>query len=171
MLRPIILKQDTSFQTLATDMLRTRLSKAQSDAALDKLKVANPHVEKDKIAAGTVVLVPDAPGFKSAGTTSLLSEPFDDFGALATAALGAAAERVKAGAVARDRDRAELAAALKSAAFKRATANDPEVVRQAEAALKAAEQDAAADKAAAEAFAGIEEGVKEVLAALRKVVG
>jgi len=171
MLRPIILKQDTSFKALGADMLRARLSKAQSDAAFDKLKAANPHVEKDKIAAGTVVLVPDASGFKSSGTTSLLSEPFDDFGKLATAALGAAAERIKAGTATRARDRAELAAAVKSAAFKRATANDPEVARQAEAALKAAEQDAADDKASAEAFAGIQEGVKEVLEALGKVVG
>jgi len=40
MLRPIILKQDTSFKALGADMLRARLSKAQSDAAFDKLRPA-----------------------------------------------------------------------------------------------------------------------------------
>jgi len=170
MLRPIILKADTNAESLASDLLRARLSEAQADAARGKLAEANPHLDTEKIAAGTVVLVPDTPGFKTADATSIQSEPFGDFSALAQGALGAAAERAKAGIAARKKERADIAAALKSAAFRRLTANDPDTQRQVEQVVKAATEDADADKQAAEMLEAISKAARAALDELGKVV-
>jgi len=170
MLRPIILKEGTDIGGLASDLLRARLSEAHAGAARSRLAEANPHLDPKKIAAGTVVLVPDTPGFKTAAATSIQSEPFGEFNALVTEALGAAAARAKAGIAAREREREDIAAAVKSAAFKRLTANDPDTQKQASEALKAAEADATADKQAQEVLATASRAVLAALDELGKAV-
>ena len=170
MLRPLILKADTDIKSLASDVLRARLSDAQTNAAVDKLAEANPHVDPDKIAAGTVVLVPDTPGFKASAADSVQSGPFNDFGTMVSDALGAAAEKMKAGNAARATDRSDLAAAVKSAVFKRLTANDPDTQRQADEAVKAASADADADKQAEEMLATVSKAALAVLGELGKAV-
>src|SRR3982751_6496467 len=110
MLRPFILKAESDLKALADQLLRARTSQSQAEAAHARLAEANPHLDPDKIAAGTVVLVPDLPGFKTAATTSIQSGPFGEFSDLLSGALEAAAERAKGGAGDREKQRADVAA-------------------------------------------------------------
>jgi hypothetical protein len=171
MLRPLVLKTDTDLKALTASVLDGRFKGPQADAVAARLEAANPHVDPARISAGTVVLVPDTPGFKAAAASSVQSEPFADFGKMVSEALGAAAGRMKSGNALRAAERADVAAAVKSAAFKRLVANDPDVQKQAEEALKAAEQEAAADKQSEETVALLGKTALAALGELGKVVG
>ena len=170
MLRPLIIKKDTDLKSLASAVLDARFKGSQV-AALAQLEAVNPHVDPNKISAGTVVLVPDTPGFKAAAASSIQSQPFGDFSTMVAGALGAAAESMKTGNAARAAERAGVAAAVKSAAFKRLTANDPDVVKQAEEALKAADKEAADDKQAEATLAAVSKAGLAALEQLAKIVG
>lgn len=170
MLRPLVVKKDTNLQSLALTVLDARFKGAQADAAAH-LKAVNPHLDPDKISAGTVVLVPDTPGFKAAAASAIQSQPFGDFRKMVADALDAAAEKMKSGNGARAAERDDVAAAVKSAAFKRLTANDPDVQKQAGAALKAADQEAADDKEAEDTLAKVSKAALTALDQLAKIVG
>ena len=59
MLRTFTVKNDTTLQALGTTMLDARFSGAQADAAMEQVKALNTHVDPQRIAAGTVLFVPD----------------------------------------------------------------------------------------------------------------
>ena len=123
MLRPLVIKKDTDLKSLASAVLDARFKGSQV-AALAQLEAVNPHVDPNKISAGTVVLVPDTPGFKAAAASSIQSQPFGDFSTMVAARW--ACRRVNEdGNAARAAERAGVAAAVKSAAFKRLTAKIP----------------------------------------------
>jgi hypothetical protein len=171
MLRPLVVKTDTDLKSIAAMVLDGRFKGAQADAVAAQLEAVNSHVDPRKIKAGTVILVPDTPGFKATAASSVQSEPFGDFSRMVSDALGAAAERMRSGSAARAAERSDLAAAVKSAAFKRLVANDPDVQKQAEAALSAAEQEAAGDKQVEETLAVVRKAALAALGQLGKVVG
>ncbi len=171
MLRPFVLKTDTTLKSLASTVLDGRVKGAQADAALAQLTAANPHVDPHKIEAGTVVLVPDTPGFKAAAASSIQSQPFADFQKTVSTALDAAAAAMRTGNAARAAERHAVATVLKSATFRRLVANTPDLQKAAEAALKAAEQDAAADKQAEAQLGTLNKAALATLADLAKIVG
>jgi hypothetical protein len=113
----------------------SKLLKAGTAAgpALQRIKELNPHVQDlAQLKPGTVLLVPDLPGFEGAAGDSVAGEAFDGFAADASAGLKASSERLRAGMARRDTQRKDVAAVLKSAAVKRALETDPALRKQAE---------------------------------------
>jgi hypothetical protein len=95
----------------------------------------------------------------------------DEFRALLSDALGDAATRLKDGNAARATERAELSAALRSAAFKRVTAEDRDIARQVTEAQETMASEERADKQAEENLATVSKAALAALAQLRKVAG
>jgi hypothetical protein len=169
--RTFTVRNETTLQALGATLLDARFSGAQADAAMERVKALNPHVDFQRIAPGTVIFVPDAPGVKATVGTAAQSGPMDDFRALLSGALSDAASRLKDGNAARAAGRADLSAALRSAAFKRVTGEDRDIARQVSEAQEAMAGEESADKQAEENLAAASKSVLAALAQLRKVAG
>jgi hypothetical protein len=169
--RTFTVRNETTLQALGATLLDARFGDAQADAALERVKALNPHVDFQKIAPGTVLFVPDAPGLKATAGTAPQSAPLDDFRALLSGALGDAASRLKEGNTARAAGRADLSAALKSAAFKRVTGEDSDIAKQVSEAQDAMASEERADKQAEENLATVSKAALAALTQLRKVSG
>src|SRR5262245_53560089 len=130
MLRTFVVKGDTNLKSLGSTLLDARFGGAQADAALDRLKALNPHANPERIPAGTVLFVPDSPGFKASAATSTQAAPLDDFRALLSSALTDAASNMKAGNAQRAAERADVSAVVKSAVFKRIAGDDKDIAQQ-----------------------------------------
>src|SRR4051812_37488086 len=115
-MRTIVIKGDTTLQDLSKRLLDQRLGAQKAEAALAELKALNPHVDLEKLAPGTLLFVPNAPGFTSSSTDSPTAEPQDDFLKLLQGALRVAAADLEAGLVARAKERADVSTALRSTA-------------------------------------------------------
>lgn len=100
------------------------------------------------------MLVPNTLGFEAAAASSIQPQPFADFTRLVSGALGDAADRMKTGNAIWAAERNDMAATIKSAAFERAIANDPDAARPAEATL-----------------ADIRKAARSVLEQVRKISG
>ena len=166
MLRTFTVKSDTTLQLLGTTLLDARFSAAQADAAMERLKALNPHAGPQKIAAGTVLFVPDTPGFKASAGTSPQAAPLDDFRALLAKALSDAASSMKTGHAARAAEREDVTAVLRSAAFKRIAGDDKDLAQQVSDAQKAMATEESDDKQAEETLATMS---KSALAALAQI--
>ncbi len=171
MLRPLILKTDTDLKTLAATVTPSRLKPDRVDAAMARISAANPHLDPAKIAAGTVVLIPDGPEFKPSAASSVQSQPFAEFSAMAVAALQTASGAIGKTLANREADRRQVAEGLDSDVFKRLVGNDPEGQRLAEAALKIAAQEAVDDKQALDALSNTFRSAQAALAVFTKIVG
>ena len=168
--RTFTVRNETTLQALGATLLDARFSGAQADAAMERVKALNPHVDFQRIAPGTVIFVPDAPGVK-ATVSAAQSGPMDDFRALLSGALSDAASRLKDGNAARAAGRADLSAALRSAAFKRVTGEDRDIAKQVSEAQEAMASEESADKQAEENLAEASKSALAALAQLRKVAG
>lgn len=171
MLRTFVVKSDTNLQSLGTTLLDARFRGAQADAALERLKALNPHADPNRIPAGTVLFVPDSPGFKASASTPTQSAPLDDFRALLSAALSDAADGMKAANAARAGERADVAAVFKSAAFKRIAGDDRDLAQQVSDAQKSMATEESDDKQAEEALATISKAALAALTQIGKVAG
>ena len=169
--RTFTVRNETTLQALGATLLDARFSGAQADAAMERVKALNPHVDFQRIAPGTVIFVPDTPGLKATVGTAAQTGPIDEFRALLTGALGDAASRLKAGNAARATERADLSAALGSAAFKRVTGADRDIAAQVTEAQGVMANEERADKQAEENLATVSKAALAALAQLRKVAG
>ena len=166
-MRTLVIKEETTADALSARVLSARLSAAQSEAALQQLQEFNPHVDLAALRAGTVLLIPDAPGFKVSTSEGVFDSVLEDFERMLKGGLDAAAARSKAATEARLAESAEVAKTLKSAPFKRLTEQDPELLREAElanAAIKKEKQEAD------EALQALANTTKDALAALRSMM-
>lgn len=69
--------------------------KIGSGSALERLKNLNPHVDFKKIEPGTVLLIPDAPGFRDAESFSVTGGAFDALREQMLASVDIAASRLR----------------------------------------------------------------------------
>ena len=167
-MRMIVIEQATDLQALTTRLLG---AKAGAGASLDTLKQLNPHVDFNKLGAGTVLLVPDLPGLRDGQTGSIAGQAFDTFGQQVLADFDDAATRVQAGHAARLTDQKELVALFKGAALKRALEADAELKAQADVAAQVFKQDPIDAKAADETLKALKDGLGAELAVLAKLLG
>ncbi len=123
--------------SLALTQLLPNLPRSQ----LEQLQQFNPHVDLQKVAPGTVVLVPDAPAFSGIAGTSVAGDPFGELRAQILASVDAVVSRVSASYRALLAEEATTQAALNLPIVKRASATDSEVARQLELATQTFEQD------------------------------
>ncbi len=168
-MRVILIKQASDLQALTTRLVG---KKPGSSATLDRVKALNPHVDFNRIEAGTVLLLPDASDIKAddKDSRSLAGDAFDDIVRHAEEGLKATAGRVRKAADELAADRAAIAAVIKTAAVKRLIESDPLLKKQLE---DAGEASTAAQKnvqEAAKQVQAMQKMVDEELAALRQLL-
>jgi hypothetical protein len=170
-MRMLTIRHNTDLQGLSTLLLDARLSSARSDAALGALQAANPHADLKNLRAGTVLFVPEQPGFKVSASVSPSSDAFGDFQQMVRTALGQAADNMKTANAARANDLAAVTAAIKSAAVKRLIDSDRELAKQVADDTKALEQDQEQAKQGEQTLAQASRAALATLAELGKRLG
>lgn len=130
-MRVILIKQASDLQALTNKLLG---NKPGASATLDRVKALNPHVDFNRIEAGTVLLLPDAPGLQvnDKDTHSIGSDAFNDFVQHMEEGFKAAAEHVSKAADNLTAERAAIAAVLKTDVVKRQIESDPLLKKQLE---------------------------------------
>lgn len=169
--RTFVVKEDTTLDQLGGTLLDARSRGTRLETAMQELTALNPHADPAKVPAGTVLLVPDTPGFKPTAGTSVQSGALHDLQALLATALAGAAQGARTGLATRAAGRTEVATAMQTEEFKRLAGNDPELARQAEAAQAALATQEKEEGEAEQAFAGIGKAATEALAQLAKQLG
>ena len=145
-MRMVTIKDRTDFQALSARLLKANLSSPQSEKALESLRALNPHADIRDVPAGTVLLVPDTPGFKVSESDPVLGDALGELQRIIQTALDQAATNLKASRAARAAERAEITAVLKGDALNRLIESDSELKQQvadASRALKEEEADQA----------------------------
>ena len=165
-MRTFVVKQDSGVETL----LDGRFGGAQAEAAMTQLKALNPDVDLQKLPPGTRLFVPDTPAFRTTATTSTASAPLDDFRTLLTDALEDTVKTFRSDAAARAGERADVAAALKSAAFKRQADGDQTLAALATDASLTLAAEEAADKTGESELATIGKSALAALAEMQKLI-
>lgn len=159
--------EDTTLDKFGRGLLSGRPRREEASLALDRLAAANPHVSPERLPAGTVVFVPDAPGFEArAGAPIPASVPIEEFQALAAAAFETAERDLKDGFEAREAQRRDIAAAIESDAFRRLADRDERLQEQGKAALVNLEKESEGDRAALDALPRAGKAALEALARL-----
>lgn len=171
MVRTFVVKDNTDLQGISGQLLDGRFSGSQADVALETLRRFNPHVDLARVAAGTVLLVPDSPGFKAAASSSLNGPVLEDFSLRIASGLDRATENLKAGLEARAAERDGVTAVIKSAIFRRLIAGDEELKQQADAAGGTLAREEEQDKQAAEDLDATARAAMAALAQLGKLFG
>jgi hypothetical protein len=166
--RTFVVKKKTDFDTLAGTIIDSRVREAQASEALTRLREANPHVGKD-LPAGTVLLIPDAPGLKASAGDRASKAPADSLRAFVARALEETTQRSRARLAERSASRTELAKAINSAGFKRAAAASQVSVEPFLEAAKALAKDDKKDQEAAEGLAAMSSAALAALARLDEV--
>lgn len=169
-MRMLTIRDDTDLQSLSGLLLDARISSARAEAALDSLQAVNPHADLRNLRAGTVLFVPEAPGFKTAVSASPASGALGDFQQMVRSALAGAAEKLKAGNAAREDGRAAVAAVIRTAAIKRILDSDAELTKQAAEATKATAEDKDQDAQAERVLAAANKAALDKLAELGKLL-
>jgi hypothetical protein len=165
-MRVMIVNEDTDLARIGEQLLRAKTGVEQSRAALEALQAANPHVSAKKIRAGTVLLVPDAASFKVSLSEPLGGEALGELQQLVRNGLDAAATKLGDGNASRASARADVAAALRSAAVKRLAGDDAELAQQIDAAIKGFKADEQSERDAEQAFATLS---RDALAAIKSL--
>ena len=170
-MRILVIKQDTDLPALSGRLLSARLSGEQADSTLKALQDLNPHADLKKLRAGTVLLVPEAPGFKVSASDAVGDETFAGFQRLVKAALSGAAENLKAGDAERSGERDEFAAVIKRAAVKRIIDSDAELKQQVADAAKAHKEEEQQAEQAEQTLATASDAALAKLTELGKLLG
>lgn len=167
-MRMIVIDKKTDLRALSTRLLG---EEAGRSSALDKLKDLNPHVDFKTIEPGTVLLIPDAPGFRDAESSSVTGDAFDALREQMLASVEAATSRLRGGFDALLTEQKEVAAVLKSAAVRRAIEADPDLKPQIEAATQVFKQDQQQARDVEKTLQTLQEQAAAELAALAALLG
>lgn len=157
-MRMFVLKQGQDLQTLSS-----RLGGA---ASINRLKALNPHLDFGRLEPGTVLLVPD----DIDEAESVAGAVFDGLAGDVKEGLKAATARVRSTQAKTEALRKDVAAILRSAAFKRTLEGDAELKKQSDAADARFKADQAAVRQTEESLSALDEFVNTELAALGKLI-
>jgi hypothetical protein len=171
--RTFIVKTNTDLKSLSADLIDSRFSDKQKAAALQEIRTLNPHVDIDKLKAGSALFLPSKPGFKAAAAKSPQSDMLDEFQRLLSSALSDTAGRLRDGSVARAAERAAVRESLGTPGFKAALREDPDLAKQAESAQKfmAAEEAAEKQQDPEEAVKAMGKAAMASIAVMSKLLG
>lgn len=168
-MRMFVIKEETDLAGLSAKLLRARLPETSADAAIDRLKALNPHVDFTRLAAGTVLLVPDTPELKKGASTSLGGETFEAFVKEVDTGLRSSSARVKQGFERLSVDRTSVSDVLKTAAVKRLVESDPALKKQLESADAQFKEDERKERAAQELLKTTQKQAIEELTGLARL--
>ena len=129
-MRLLIVKQGTDRSGFGQRLVGDTATKADTLQALQRL---NPHVDFDRVAAGTVLLVPEGDGLVADESTSIAGQAFGAFRGQVAASLDGVGARIRAAHETRATERAEVSSLLKGAAVKRLVDADPDLKPQVDA--------------------------------------
>ena len=166
-----IVQEDTTWPALGARLAQPGMPAA---ATLAKLRALNPHLDKTRLVAGSMLLLPTVltpPGSMAETTQSVGGSAFDGFSAEVNNGLGQAAQRVRAGASAVAADRASVSGALRAAAAKRVLDADPQLKQQVQDADAQFKADQTRTENAALQVEALQAQAREALAALARLVG
>jgi hypothetical protein len=169
-MRMLVIKQNTDVQALSDQLLKAKISSAQSESALTQLQALNPHVDLTKLSAGTVLLVPDLPSIKITPTDPVHGQAFADFQKLVGNSLDEAVTSLRVDSRDRAAERSDVTAALKVTAVTRAIGSDATLKAQAAAVSKTFAQDQQLDKDTVSAAASASKDALATLAKLSKLL-
>lgn len=148
------------------DKLKQMLKSADA-ASLARLQALNPHVDLAKVRAGSVLVLPDTPAFRDdQSDDSVGADAWAALAADASAGLKARTEQLRSAAAARDAQRKEVQALLRSAAVKRQLDADTALRKQADAAEDQFKADQKATSDAAAQLDAMSRGLADEIAAL-----
>jgi hypothetical protein len=153
--------------------LKTRLvgSRTLSAANLEKIKRLNPHVDLERIPAGTVLLIPELPGLRARVSSPTAGDALTSLADSLLAAVDAARERVTRGFADLEAEGHEVTAAMRSPAFRRALDADPELRAQVEAAAEVSRRDRERASAVEEILGALKDEAHGELDAVAKLLG
>jgi hypothetical protein len=167
----LVTDQEKDLTALKSRLLSGRLGDARAASAMRALEDLNPHVDFRKLAAGTVLLVPDSPDFKRSASDSAAGDVVNDLQQLVRSGLEAAAAKLEEGNKERAAERAELTTVLARPAVKRALEADPEIkARLGEVAKRFKEEQRQAIEAE-RALEAATKGAMAELASLTRMLG
>lgn len=154
-MRILVTEKAMDLPALAASLARNART---ANAALERVKALNPQIaDAQTLAAGTVLILPDAPELKSGAGEAAGGKSLSDLGARLHAGLRDLDARVGRVGEQRAADHAAVRDALKSATAKRLIEGDPQLQKQ----LAAAESQFKADqKRATEVGAQMAEAAK-----------
>lgn len=139
-MRLIVIKQASDLLTLSKTLFNDGADCAGIAAAhnvtLDRIKSLNPQVDFNRMEAGTVLLLPDAPDLKDTESQSIAGDAFADFTSQLTEGLGIAAQHLSGGIDALKAERKAVTAVLATNAVKREVDSDQSLRKQLEAATE-----------------------------------
>lgn len=150
-----------------TTALSTRLM-ASGSAQREALTRLNPHTPLDRLAAGTLLLVPE--GVEADDSSSITGEAFAELSQQLLEGLSQACQAAEQGHAQRLEEGKAVLEALDSEALKTATRTDPELAAQISRGRQVLEQDTKTTPDALAALARMQEQVKSDLEALGKLV-
>lgn len=170
-MRVILLKQASDLQALTTRLIGRRPA-GSSSATLDHLKALNPHVDFNRIEPGTVLLLPDTPDIRADDKDSHSpdGDAFDDLVRHVDNGFQAVAARVAKAGDDLSADHGAIAAAAKTAAFKRLVNSDPLLKKQLDEAGEASNTELKKVQEAAKQVEALRKAAGEELAALRQLL-
>lgn len=166
-MRVLLLKQASDLQTLTTRLV------GSSSATLERLKALNPHVDFNRIEPGTVLLLPDTPDMDAGDkdTRSPAGDALDDLVRHVKDGFQAAAARAASAGDDLAADRGAIAAAAKTAAFRRLVESDPLLKKQLDEAGEASDAELKKIREAAKQVEAMGMAAADELAALRRLLG
>lgn len=171
-MRVLLLKQASDLQALTARLVGRGLA-GSSSATLERLKALNPHVDFNRIGPGTVLLLPDTPDMEAddKDIRSPAGEAFDDVVRHVQDGFQAAAARAARAGDDLAADRSAIAAAAKTAAFRRLVESDPLLKKQLDAAGEASDAELKKIRGAAKQVEVMAKAAVDELAALRRLLG
>lgn len=140
-------------------------------SALDQLKHLNPHVDFKKIEPGTVLFIPEGPGFHDVEGVSVTADAFRVLREQMLASIDDAASRLRIGYEALLTEQKEVVEVLKSPSVAEAIKTDPHLNRQIAAANEVFKQDSQLAKNAEEVMRTLKTQVGAELASLTQQLG
>ena len=156
-----------SAQALKDSVLKADIS----GAGLARLKMLNPHVDFERIAAGTVILLPDEPGVAAEAGSAASGDAFSNLSQDLTRALDSSSAQITARLAQNTAEQKTLVAALKVGDVAKQIAGDPALMQQVKG---AADRSAEVARKAAVDLKGLDEARKVLakdLAVLAKLLG
>ena len=172
-MRLIVIEQESDLKALSARLLKKPAGRKAgaheiSQATLDQVKMLNPHVDFQRLEAGTVLLLPDSPELNDKESQPLAGDSFEDFVAHTSEGFKAVAQRMTISAKALDADRAAVNATLKI--VKRQIDSDPLLQNQVEEANREFTDAQMQAKDAASQVETMQKEMDAELKALRKML-
>jgi hypothetical protein len=170
MLRKFTVKKDSSLDDLQASLLKAKSRNHEAEAALEQIRCLNPHVDPERIKAGTTLVIPESSDLKVAAGEPVAAAPWGAFKTVVQGALGDVARSASSGREARAAERANATKVLNSAAFKKALCDTDVTDAQAGEVAKSLKAQEGTDREAAETLAATSEAVLGALGELDRII-